>query len=320
MNKQTFLLQEVIDDLVNTDKSLISSLMKLNYFGRLIKNHELIEYSTNELNGYKSEENIPDYRKTFSTLYIDIQAYRNIHTKVLPIAMLEEPYKTGLKYFSLRDGISTIEKMTKESHNPKNAGEIVKELPIEMMHNLQPAARKLYITDVRIDVVGARITGNASIVIEIPNAIRTKLLDFVMNIADTFGYDIEIESFNKKQKINNQTIINQMSTIINNSGDGNIINTGKKNQIDNSVNLQKGNFERLEKELQQHGIEQEDIQELNDIISAEEPDYQNQKLGEKSNDWILKTIGKSLNGIGKIGIGISSNVLATLIKQYYGIE
>jgi hypothetical protein len=49
MNKKTFLLQEVIDNLVNTDKSLVSSLMRLNYFGRFIKNHELIEYSTNEI-------------------------------------------------------------------------------------------------------------------------------------------------------------------------------------------------------------------------------------------------------------------------------
>ena len=48
--KQTFLLQEVIDDLVNTEKSLSSPLMKLNYFGRLVKNQELIDYTQNELN------------------------------------------------------------------------------------------------------------------------------------------------------------------------------------------------------------------------------------------------------------------------------
>ena len=46
--KKTFPLQEVIDDLVNTDKSLTSALMKLNYFGRLIKNDELIHYTNNE--------------------------------------------------------------------------------------------------------------------------------------------------------------------------------------------------------------------------------------------------------------------------------
>lgn len=44
--KQTFLLQEVIDDLVNTDKSLSAPLTKLNCFGRLIKNQELTQQIT----------------------------------------------------------------------------------------------------------------------------------------------------------------------------------------------------------------------------------------------------------------------------------
>jgi len=52
---QTFLLQEVVDDLVNNDKSLSAPLMKLNYFGRLIKNQEIIDYTKNELNGYRDK-------------------------------------------------------------------------------------------------------------------------------------------------------------------------------------------------------------------------------------------------------------------------
>ena len=76
--KQTFLLQEVIDDLVNTDKSLSAPLMKLNYFGKLVKNQELVEYTTSELNGYKEqEENVPPYRRTIGALCIDMQI--NIH-------------------------------------------------------------------------------------------------------------------------------------------------------------------------------------------------------------------------------------------------
>ena len=70
-----------------------------------------------------------------------------------------------------------------------------------------------------------------------------------MSIADSFGYDIEIESLNKKADINNQTIIHQMNTTITNSGDGNVINTGSENQIENNVTFYKGDIERLQKEL-----------------------------------------------------------------------
>lgn len=319
--KQTFVLQEVIDDLINSEKSLTSPLMKLNYFGRLIKNQELINYTNNELNGYKGKEKeIPEYRKTIATLHIDMQAYLNRHSGQLPISMIEEPFREALKYVSVREGISAIEKLGRESENKGSNGQISTQLPMEMLHILQEPARKLYKTDTRIDVIGAEVTGNSNIIVEIPNAIRTKLLEFVMSIAESFGYDIEIESFKKQEEINNQTIINQMNTTINNSGDGNLFNTGDENKIDSTINIYKGDTERLKDELRNQGIEEEDIVDITKIVKEEQPNLENQRLGEKANSWISKIINKSLNGVGKISTGITANILATLVKQYYGLN
>lgn len=318
--KKTFVLQEVIDDLINFDKSLTSPLMKLNYFGRLIGNQELITYTNNELNGYRGKENdIPEYRKTIATLHIDMQAYVHRHSGQLPISMLEEPYRETLRFVSVREGIAAIEKLARETEKVDSEGQIMTNLPMEMLHVLQEPARKLYRSDVRLDVIGARLAGNSSIVVEIPTAIRTKLLDFVMSIAEKFGYDIEIESFNKQADTNNQTIIHEMNTTINNSGDGNVINTGDKNQIENKVSIYKGDTERLQDELRKQGVEEEDISEITEIVQSEDPNTENERLGEKANGWISKIINKSLNGVGKIASGISSNLLATLIKEYYGM-
>jgi hypothetical protein len=140
-----------------------------------------------------------------------------------------------------------------------------------------------------------------------------------MSIGENFGYNIEIETFNKKSESNNQTIIHQMSTTINTSGDGNVINTGNQNQIESNVTLYKGDLARLRKELSQQGIDEADITEITEIVESEKPNEENGRLGEKSNSWISKVINKSLNGIGKIATGISSNLLAALIKQYYGM-
>src|SRR5690606_12822910 len=318
--KQTFLLQEVIDDLVNTEKSLSAPLMKLNYFGRLVKNQELIDYTQNELNGYRNQDNIPDYRRTIGTLFIDMQMYIHRYSGQLPVSMLEEPYRDALKYVYVREGIAAIEKLAREAESGDSDGQIMTQLPMEMLHILQAPARKLYKSDARVDVIGARLVGNASIVVEIPNAIRTRLLEFTMSLAEMFGHDIEIESFNKKAEINNQTIIHQMNTTINNSGDGNVINTGNQNQIENNVTLYKGDIERLQKELAKQGIEENDIIEISQIVQEEQPDLETGRLGVKSNGWISKIINKSLNGIGKIATGVSANLLATLVKQYYGME
>lgn len=318
--KKTFILQEVIDDLINSEKSLNSPLMKLNYFGRLINNQELITYTSNELNGYRGQENeIPKYRKSIPTLYIDMQADVLRDSRQLPILLLEEPYREDLKSFSVKDGIVAIEKLVREAENGNSEGQIVTNLPIEILHIFDEPARKIFKTNVKLDVIGARLAVNSSIVVGIPTAIRTILLEFVMSIAEKFGYDIEIESFNKQADTNNQLIIHQMNTTINNSGDGIVINTGDNNKIENKVSIYKDDTKRLQDEFRKQGIEEEDITDITDIVQNEKPNTENARLSEKANSWISKIINKSLNGIGKVASGISANLLATLIKEYYGM-
>lgn len=318
--KQTFVLQEVIDDLVNTDKSLSSPLMKLNYFGRLTKNEELVQYTTKELNGYNFEDNVPEYRKTFGTLMIDMQAHIHRHSGQLPASMIDEDYRALFEYISVLEGIAAVEKLAKSSGNGESDGYFGRQIPMEFLHILQEPARKLYRSDVKVNVVSARLIGNSNLVVEIPNAIRVKLLDFVTSIAESFGYDIEIDSFNSRREVNNQTIIHQMSTTITNSGDGNVINTGNQNQISNKATMHKGDLERLQKELRHQGIEEADIQSVSELVVSEKPEEANGRLGQGANGWISTIINKSLNGIGKISTGLTVNMLATLIKQYYGID
>lgn len=319
--KQNFLLQEVINDLVNLDVSLSAPLIKLQYFGRLIKNQELIDYAKCELTGYREcdKENIPSYRRTIGTLYIDLQTYNHIQTEKLPVSMLEEPFRTEFQFVYLKEGIAAIEKLLLESKSKGSNGHIETPLPMELLYLLQTPARKLYKSSPQVNVIGARLSGNSNIVVEIPNAIRTKLLDFVISIAENFGYDIEIDTFNSKSDINNQIINNYMNTIITNSGDGNLINTGDKNQIESNVTVHKGDISRLKEELKKKGIDENDIAEIVEIIIDEEPNIEEKRLGEKSNGWISKIINKSLNGVGEIVTEVSAVILATLIKQYYGM-
>lgn len=135
---------------------------------------------------------------------------------------------------------------------------------------------------------------------------RTKFMDFL----NEQGVNIETEVKTK--------IINNMGTIINNNGDGNILNAGNDNTFSFKANITKGDFEKLSFEFQEQGIEKEDIEELAEILKNEYPN--SNILGERSQNWILKIVGKSLNGVGKIATGISSNILATMIKNYYGIQ
>jgi hypothetical protein len=312
-----FLLQQVIDDLIESRSSLVGPLMKLNYFGRLSKNEELIDFTGKEINGYSAKEtNIPEYRKTLAKLMVDVQAARHRHTVEIPITMLEEPLNKALRYLDAREGISTIENMALEmSKNQEN--EFYRPLPLEMLPYIQPALDRLYRSNTRLNAVGARLYGNGNLLLEIPNHIRTKLLEFVMTIAERLGYDIENLKGNPAET--NKIINNIMHQTINSSGNGNIVNTGDNNSLTANFRIQKGDKRQLAEKLLKNGLEAADIDELINIIDKEEP-KNSTTLGEKANKWIAGIVEKSLNGIGKISNSITSNILATIIKGYYGMD
>lgn len=82
----------------------------------------------------------------------------------------------------------------------------------------------------------------------------------------------------------------------------------------------KGNIHALNKAMDKQGVDKEDIRELDFIVRSEIPDFENLRLGETANNWILKVFGKVLNDVGKIRRNVSAHLLASTIKQYYGIE
>ncbi|GAA4456501.1 hypothetical protein [Rurimicrobium arvi] len=119
--------------------------------------------------------------------------------------------------------------------------------------------------------------------------------------------------------VKNEIIMGNKIQVGDITGHGNILNTGNQANIYSTNNVSKNNLDTLKNQLTKYGIDDDDIQELAEIVQAETPNSKTNTLGEKSNNWILKIIGKSLSGAGKIAIGISSNILAAVIRQYYGL-
>lgn len=234
----TFILHNVINDLIDSNNSLESALFKLNYFARLIKNEELLQYTNSEINGYR-ELDVPDYRKALATLSVKMQGGYHTHSAEVPISMLEEPFSTQLQYSEIREGIRVLERMA-SNVNESSLGKT--DVPMEMLRYIQPAATKLYKSDIKLVVIQAIITVNGNIFIQIVSTVRAKLLAFSMEIAEQFGYNIEIASFKMQALINNQTINNIIKTEIINNGDGNINNTGDDSSFQADISVPKKIF------------------------------------------------------------------------------
>lgn len=283
MNSNTFLLNQVINDLIDAEKSLINPLMKLNYFGRITKNAELIDYTLNEIKGYSVKSNLPDYRKIGSKLFVDFQAGWNRHPhKELPIGGLDKDIQEFCQFIPVHDSIREIEVMNSKFSEKDSSYELQLPIPLELLHRIQRYAIKLYKSDISMQVIGARLIGNSRKILGITETVRTNLLAFSMEIAEEFGYEIELNDYNEHREDNNKTILQFMTTNnITTTGDGNIINTGDKAKIEAQINISKGSKEELIKFLQENGVSINDTAELAEIIDTEEPNLESKTFGNK---------------------------------------
>lgn len=317
-----FILEEVIAELVDGNKSLLSPLMRLQYFAKRTGNKELLEYVLAELNGYKGQIEIPEYRTSGAIIQVDIQfgevKYPDLE---IPVEMLPEQNRDSFRRFHLTESVPVLEQMIIEKDDAKNYSHyLVFSLPLTMVHLFQDAAAKLYKNQYyKARVIGVRLLTNRNIIPRVLTGVRSRLLEFCMEVGETFGYNIEIESFNKSQSTNNEKIIHLMGTVINTKGDGNIINTGENVNINATITISKGNKEQLIKKLRELGIDNTDVEEINQIVDEEADSQESKKLGNKTIDWITKVSGKALKGVGSIAKEVSSSMLAQLLMQYFGI-
>jgi hypothetical protein len=314
--KDLFILDKVVGELLDIDKSLISPLMKLNYFGLLTKNQELTNYTNNEINGYSYKESeIPDYRYSRPQLLVDIHTAYERQRKEIPISMLKDPFREKFEKTPTLENISVLERMSKEINEPEKGQELIHKLPLEMLPYIQPIAERLYIMGGRINVQSAMLTKSGNTIVSIINNVRTRLLKFVVEISERFGHEISIKEFIKNRDENNKTIQNIMNNYITSNGDGNVINTGDSNDFKIGNLVTKNDIGSLKKALDQIGVPDTEVNEIIEIIQEENPDSERKELGLRSKKWIEKIV----NGVGKTVSTISANVLTAYLKSYYDL-
>lgn len=301
---------KLINELVDTDKSINSPLLKTKVLASRLQNKELLDWVTNELKGYEKDGDLPKYRKYQGNLtgtYINGTTQYN-NQPIPTIGMNEELIKI-INSLNFNQSVSSLENLIIEN----KLGKLEKIFPAELTGLIQDNWRKM--GNPYLQLINSKISISSSAITEILSSVRNSLLDFMLKIDAQFGNITEIEELKtKREEIS--TIMSQ--TIIHTSGDGNVINTGEKAKIDATITITKGNKQELEKHLKDIGISDKDSAELLEIIDTEEPNREKKTFGEKVNEWTSKTLGKALDGSWNVGIGAAGSLLAEAIGKYYG--
>lgn len=305
------LINEIINELIDTDKSISSPLLKTKVLASRLQNEVLLNWVSNELKGYDNSSELPDYRKYQGSITgTFINGSMQYNDQPVPTIGLKREFEEVLRTMNFSQSISSLETLKGEN----KSGTLEHTFPAELTGLIQENWRKM--GNPYLQLVNCKKSIPVNAVVEILAFVRNNLLDFMLKIDSEFGNITEIEELKtKKEQI--ATIMNQ--TIINTSGDGNVVNTGEQATVSATINITKGSKEELVKHLQDIGLTKEDTTELVEVLDNEEPNFNNKTFGQKVNNWTQKMLGKALDGSWNIGIGAAGSLIAEAIKSYYGM-
>lgn len=305
------LISQIINELIDSNKSLEGALLKTKVLASRIQNKELIYWVNSELSGYKPGNILPDYRKNIFAFikgnYVNGGMKYSNHP--IPITGIDEEFQKSLNRVNFHESISGLESIV----NDNDSQILGAPIPAEVIGLISDNWRSM--GNPYLQVISANRVIPKSVIVEIISKIRNKLLDFMLKVDEQFGSLSEIEKLKTKTE-EISTIMSQ--TIINNTGDGNILNTGDKAKIVAKINISKGSKEELVNYLQENGISEEDTTELISIIDTEEPNLKKKAFGKKVGNWTKNMISKAVDGTWDVGIGAAGTILAEAIGKFYG--
>lgn len=298
------LLNQIVDLLSDEKGSLTDALLKTKVVLHKIGHKELVEWVNDELNGFPQEKDVPTYRVIPARLVCTLQNLAFIYKEqTLPISHLSEEYRKHFSTNEMRESISALEKFAAKPH-----GHLIHPIAPELYSMFDEVLNGAWILNARIQMEPTQIMNT---LIEV----RSRLLDFVLNLQDKLG-DIESDAEAKQiaqtfdaRAIFQHTVIGDNATFV--LGDNNATT------IKNSV--KKGHFDSLAATLKEHGVSIEDNISLKTSIDQDKDavDIEKKSFGPAVKEWMSKMMGKAVNAAWNIELGIAGSLLANALQAYH---
>lgn len=308
------LISDIINNLIDDEKSIYTILLKTKVLASRFDNKLLLEWVNSELNGYQIEMELPKYRKNIGShikgdYLVGFTQYTN---QPIPTHGIKERFGLDITKTEFRQSISALEQMVAKTEN----NTLMLPFSAEIIGYLENNWRRIDQENGEfLNLVNARKIISSASIKDILSQVRNRLLDFMLEIDKQYGNLTEIKDLTNKNREITQIM---KQTIINASGDGNIVTAGNNNEIEAKIKIDKSSKKQLEDLLRSNGVTEEEITELIKMVDNDNHNLNDKIIGSNTNSWMQKMIGKAINGTWNIGVGAAGELLATSIGNYLG--
>ncbi len=281
------LIDDIIEILSSENCNLENALIKTKILLHKMGEKSLLTWVNQELNGYDNIKSVPDYRKIQNIVIGSFQNYTTRYTNhPIPIMHLKDKELDFFTIIKFSDSISTIESLSKGEDT------LYFSLGLEfaplLTKNLDSS---LNVTNLKRQVAKSQILG-------ILTQIRSRLLDFILDISEKIPEDISDKDIKSKSKeIDTKEIFNNAIF------DGNItINIGDNNK-NKSIQI-KNNFENLLQKLKDCDLNSEDLNNLKESIEEDKTiiNHEKKEFGKNVKNWLQNMSAKTRDKIAMDGI------------------
>jgi len=292
------LIDEIIEILSSENCNLENALIKTKILLHKMGEKSLLTWVNQELNGYENIQSIPEYRKINNIVVGSFQNYTTRYTNhPIPIMHLQDEELEFFTTLKFTDSISMIENISKS-----------KEDTIYFSLNLEFASLLTKNIDSSLNVTNLKKQVAKSQILGILTQIRSRLLDFILDISEEIPEDISDKDIKSKSKeIDTKGIFHHAMF----DGNNITINIGDNNK-NKSIQIKNG-FEHLSQKLKDYNLSSKDLQDLKKSIEEDKTKINSDKkeFGISVKNW-LQNISK------KTRDKVIMNGIIEGLEEFYG--
>ena len=297
------LLDDIQQSLTDQSESAANTIRKARVLASQLGSHELTKWTTAELEGYRTKEELPGYRilrlQTQATLTGTFGFWQN--NVPIPTQGLPEDLEKWLTEFPVTQNVAALEELVRskeETFQRKHIPELTRMLE---NHLELGSGKRLYET---YQTVPKYIYSG------ILDSIKNRLLEFVLDLQENGVNPDDPESTGTKSEVVHRGIINHIY------GNNNVVAIGEN--ISQQVStVQKGDIGSLIEYFKEQSVPDSDLVELRQAI-AKDPEVEEGKFGPRVSSWMGGMVAKAASGIWQVAAPVATSMLQKGIEAYYG--
>jgi hypothetical protein len=307
------LLREIQDAAIDANVDIAVVLRKCKVLAARLGNKDFDLWVERELNGYKSKEEVPDYRiiRVESFGQFSGIAGSGINNAPIPTSVISDlpgEWDEFIKTHYFMDPISSYTSLLKGYSGNE---------PIKFLWPAELIAYVGYKVYQNMNCVSAWKLIPSSSIAALIDTVRTRVLSFVLKIeaeAPDAG-----EAPSNVKPIADERVTQVFNTYI----QGNVTNLAAGNKATAQsieITVVKNDLESLKQCLSSQGVGKTDLEDLDNAIQEDAKSGVKDTFGNKVKAWIGKMIEKSGSTAWNVTTAVATQILIQALSRYYGFS